>query len=108
MFNKQNMAQLMQKAKKMQDDLIKSQEKLKTIEVTGESGAGLVKITMTCDYHTKSVKIDENLFKEGDAETIEDLIIGAMNNCFKQINDTTQSNMGDMSGLKNMLPPGMF
>ncbi len=111
MFGGKNMAQLMQKAKKMQEELLKAQEELGKTHVTGQSGAGLVEVVMTCSYEIINVKIDHSLFKdinnddvEEDAATVADLVSAAFTHAFEQIKDKTQNNMG---GLKDMLPSGM-
>jgi len=104
MFNKGNMAQLLQQAKKMQDELMKKQSQLENIDVIGEAGAGLVKVTISCKYKIKEVIIDPSLFSEGDIDTLQDLITGAFNNAFKQIEEKMQDNMGD---LKGMMPNNM-
>jgi len=74
-----NFKQMMQQAQQMQFKLQEVQEKLKEISVQGESGGGLVKITMNCAGVTDSVSIDPSLIKADDKETLEDLIVLAMN-----------------------------
>ncbi|MEY4295829.1 MAG: hypothetical protein RLY82_1517, partial [Pseudomonadota bacterium] len=64
MFNKGQLAGLMKQAQNMQDNMKKAQEELGTIEVTGESGAGLVKVTMTCKHDVKRVQIDPSLLAD--------------------------------------------
>ena len=63
MFNKGQLAGLMKQAQAMQDNMKKAQDELGFIEVSGESGAGLVKITMTCKHDVKRVTIDPSLLK---------------------------------------------
>jgi DNA-binding YbaB/EbfC family protein len=111
MFAGKNMAQLMQKAKKMQEELLKAQEELGKIHITGQAGAGLVEVVLTCSYEVISLKIDRSLFKninpddvEEDASTVEDLVTAAFTHAFTQIQEKTQNNMGS---LKDMLPSGM-
>ena len=63
MFNKGQLAGLMKQAQAMQDNIKKTQDELATIEVTGESGSGLVKVLMTCKHDVKRVSIDANAHK---------------------------------------------
>ncbi len=111
MFGGKNMAQLMQQAKKMQEELLKSQQELAQVKVVGQSGAGLVEVVISCSYEIISVKIDPSLFKDintadvsEDVSTVQDLVAAAFNHAFVQIQEKTQNNMGQ---LKDMLPPGM-
>lgn len=77
MFNIQKM---MQQAKQVQEKLEEVQEKLKDIDVTGEAGNGLVKITMSCAYEIRNVSIDPSLLAPANKEMLEDLIAAALNN----------------------------
>jgi len=74
-----NFQKMMKQAQEMQFKLQEVQEKLKDIEVDGEAGGGLVKITMTCDSKVRKVEIDESLL-DSDKETLEDLLAAAVNN----------------------------
>ena len=105
MFNKGQLAGLMKQAQAMQDNLKKAQDELALIEVTGESGAGLVKVTMTCQHQVKRMSIDDSLMGD-DKEMLEDLIVTALNDATRKAEATAQERMGGlMSGLP--LPPGM-
>lgn len=73
-----NMQKMMKQAQEMQARLEEMQEKLKDIEVDAEAGAGLIKIRMNCDGKVTKVQLDDSLLN--DKETLEDLIIAAMNN----------------------------
>lgn len=84
------MSKLMQQAQKMQEQMKKSQEQRDSIEVTGESGAGLVKIAMTGKYDVKSVNIDSSLMTE-DKEMLEDLIAAAINSAVKKVEENSSS-----------------
>jgi len=95
-----NMGDLMKQAQKMQEQLQKQQEELAKAEVTGESGAGLVKIVMTGRHDVKKVDIDSSLMTE-DKEILEDLLAAAVNDAVRKIEE---SNKGAMSGLG--MPPG--
>ena len=85
MFNKGQLAGLMKQAQAMQDNMKKAQDELGSIEVTGESGAGLVKVTMTCKHDVRRVTIDPTLLAE----------------------DTSQEKMGKLTAGMPGLPGGM-
>ncbi|API87059.1 YbaB/EbfC family nucleoid-associated protein [Francisella uliginis] len=85
-----DMSKLMQQAQKMQEQMKKAQEERDNMEVNGESGAGLVKVTMTGKYDVKSVNIDDSLMKE-DKEMLEDLIAAAVNSAVKKIEENSSS-----------------
>ena len=78
MFNKGQLAGLMKQAQAMQDNLKKAQDELGSVEVQGESGAGLVKVTMTCKHDVKRITIDPSLLAE-DKDMLEDLVAAAFN-----------------------------
>jgi nucleoid-associated protein EbfC len=106
MFNKGQLAGLMKQAQAMQDNLKKAQEELATIEVTGESGAGLVKVVMTCKHDVKRVTIDPSLLAE-DKDMLEDLVAAAFNAAVRKAEDTTQAKMAPLTaGMPGM--PGGF
>ena len=101
---KPDLNQLMQQAQKMQEQMQKAQEEQANREVTGESGAGLVKVTMNGRHDAKRVEIDSSLLSE-DKEMLEDLIAAAINDASHKIERDQQNNMSDM--MKNMgVPPG--
>ncbi|PCJ45730.1 MAG: YbaB/EbfC family nucleoid-associated protein [Gammaproteobacteria bacterium] len=101
---KGGLGNLMQQAQEMQEKMKKAQEDLANLEVTGEAGAGLVKITMTGRHDVRRVNIDASLLSE-DKEMLEDLVAAAMNDAVRKIEANNQSNMADMTaGMK--LPPG--
>ena len=104
MFNKGQLAGLMKQAQAMQDNMKKAQDELGNIEVTGESGAGLVKVTMTCKHDVKRVSIDPSVMD--DKEMLEDLIAAAMNDASRRVESTTAEKMGGFTAGLN-LPPGM-
>ena len=78
MMNKGQLAGLMKQAQQMQDNVRKMQEQLATVEVEGQSGAGMVKVVMTCRYDVKRVSIDPSLVGD-DKEMLEDLVAAAVN-----------------------------
>jgi nucleoid-associated protein EbfC len=101
---KGNLAGLMKQAQAMQDNMKKMQEQLANIEVEGQSGAGLVKVTMTCKNDVKRVIIDPSLLGD-DKDMLEDLVAAAFNDAVRKAEATTQEKMaGVTAGLP--LPPG--
>ncbi|MEN9586630.1 MAG: hypothetical protein RIT15_205 [Pseudomonadota bacterium] len=106
MFNKGQLAGLMKQAQNMQDNMKKAQEELGTIEVTGESGAGLVKVTMTCKHDVKRVQIDPSLLAD-DKDMLEDLVAAAFNAALKKAEDTSSEKMGKITASMPSLPGGM-
>lgn len=102
---KGGMGNMMKQAQQMQERMQKSQEELANTEVTGESGAGLVKITMTCNHAVRRVEIDPSLM-EDDKEMIEDLVAAAINDSNRRIQETTKEKMAGVTGGMQM-PPGM-
>lgn len=99
-----NLGNMMKQAQMMQENMQKMQEKLTTIEVEGQSGAGMVKIVMTCRHDVKRISIDDSLIGD-DKEMLEDLIAAAFNDAVRRVESTTQEKMAELtSGLG--LPPG--
>ncbi len=102
---KGGLAGLMKQAQQMQENMKKMQEQLAGIEVEGQSGAGLVKVVMTCRHDVKRVAIDDSLLKD-DKDMLEDLIAAAVNDAARKVDATTQEKMSAATaGLP--LPPGM-
>lgn len=101
---KGGMAGLMQQAQKMQERMTKAQEELGSVEVEGQSGAGMVRITMTCKHDVRRVQIDASVMD--DKEMLEDLIAAAMNDANRRVEQTTAEKMGGFTAGLN-LPPGM-
>jgi DNA-binding YbaB/EbfC family protein len=102
---KGQLAGLMKQAQQMQDNLKKAQEELGSIEVEGQSGAGMVKIVMTCRHDVKRVSIDPSLIGD-DREVLEDMLTAAFNDAVRRVEATTQEKMAGFSAGLN-LPPGM-
>lgn len=95
---------LMKQAQEMQANMQKMQEELANAEVIGESGAGLVKVTMTGRHDVRDVNIDSSLLTE-DKEILEDLLAAAVNDAVRRIESSTKNKMGDLtSGMQ--MPPG--
>jgi DNA-binding YbaB/EbfC family protein len=104
MLNKGGIANLMKQAQKMQENMAKAQEELGNVEVEGQSGAGAVKVVMTCKHDVKRVTIDPSVMD--DKEMLEDLIAAALNDANRRAEQTSQERMGALTaGLP--LPPGM-
>jgi nucleoid-associated protein EbfC len=102
---KGQLAGLMKQAQAMQDNLKKAQDELATIEVEGQSGAGLVKVAMTCKHDVKRVTIDPSLVGD-DKEMLEDLVAAAFNDGVRRAEAVSQEKMGKLTaGMP--LPPGM-
>jgi len=106
MFNKGQLAGLMKQAQAMQDNMKKAQDELGTIEVSGESGAGLVKVTMTCKHEVKRVTIDPSLLAE-DKDMLEDLVAAAFNAAVRKAEDLSNEKMGKFAAGMPGLPGGM-
>lgn len=101
---KNQLAGLMKQAQAMQDNMKKMQDELANIEVEGQSGAGLVKVLMTCKHDVKRVAIDPSLVGD-DRDMLEDLVAAAFNDAVRKAEATTQQKMsGVTAGMP--LPPG--
>ncbi len=96
---------LMKQAQQMQENMRKVQESLESIEVEGQSGAGLVKVVMTCKHQVKRVSVDPSLLGE-DKDMLEDLVMAAFNDAVRKVETTTQEKMSGFTAGLN-LPPGM-
>ena len=106
MFNKGQIAGLMKQAQAMQDNLKKAQEDLANIEVEGESGAGLVKVVMTCKHDVKRVAIGPSLLAE-EKDRLEDLVAAAFNAAVRKAEETSSEKMGKITAGMPGLPGGM-
>ena len=104
MFNKGGIANLMKQAQQMQENMQKAQEQLASMEVEGQSGAGAVKVVMTCKHDVKRVAIDPSVMD--DKEMLEDLIAAAVNDANRRAETTMQEKMSGFTAGLN-LPPGM-
>ena len=98
------MAQLMQQAQRMQENLKRAQEEIAKVEVTGQAGGGMVSVLMNGRHEVRRVTIDRKLFAD-DPEMAEDLVAAAINDAVNKVETQTQSRMSSvMSGVA--LPPG--
>ncbi|WP_263078943.1 YbaB/EbfC family nucleoid-associated protein [Endozoicomonas sp. Mp262] len=93
---KGGMGNLMKQAQKIQEDMQKVQEELANAEVVGESGAGMVKITMTGRHDVKRVWIDPDLLQE-DKEMLEDLLAAAVNDAVRRVDSNNKERMSEMT-----------
>jgi DNA-binding YbaB/EbfC family protein len=100
-----NIGNMMKQAEALQRNMQKAQEEIGRMEVTGESGGGMVKVTMTGKHEVKRVQIEPAVIGE-DREMLEDLIAAAINDAVRRVETQSQRRMSElMSGLR--LPPGM-
>ncbi len=106
MFNKGQLAGLMKQAQAMQENMKKAQDDLGNVEVTGESGAGMVKVLMTCKHDVKRVTIDPSLLAE-DKDMLEDLVAAAFNAAVRKAEDTSAEKMSKITAGMPSLPGGM-
>lgn len=102
---KGQLAGLMKQAQEMQENLKKVQEQIATMQVEGQSGAGMVKVIMTGRHDVKRVSIDPSVLSD-DKDMLEDLVAAAINDAVRRVESATQEKMAGMTaGLP--LPPGM-
>jgi DNA-binding YbaB/EbfC family protein len=102
---KGGIGKLMKQAQEMQANMQKAQEELANMEVTGESGGGLVSVVMTGRHDVKRVSIDDSLMSD-DKEMLEDLLAAAVNDAVRQVERTSKDKMSGMTAGMN-LPGGM-
>ena len=101
---KGGIAGLMKQAQQMQENMKKMQDQLASVEVEGQSGAGMVKVLMTCKHDVRRVTIDQSVMD--DKEMLEDLLAAAVNDAVRRVETTTQEKMAGFTAGLN-LPPGM-
>ena len=97
---KGGLANMMKQAQQMQENMKRMQEELGNVEVEGQAGAGLVKVTVTCHHAVRRVSIDPSLMTD-DREMLEDLVAAALNDANRRIDAAIQEKMGGLG-----LPPG--
>jgi len=100
---KGNIAQLMQQAQKVQENMKKAQQELASLEVTGQAGGGLVEVIMSGQHEVRRVSIDPEI--ADDREMIEDLVAAAINDAVNRVQQASQEKMKGMTG-GLPLPPG--
>lgn len=102
---KGQLAGLMKQAQAMQENMKRAQDELAQMEVEGQSGAGLVKVTMTCKHDVKRVAIDPSLLAD-DKDMLEDLVAAAFNDAIRRAEEVSTEKLGKLTaGLP--MPPGM-
>ncbi len=103
---KGGLGNLMKQAQAMQENMQKAQEELANIEVTGESGGGMVSLVMNCRHDVKRVSIDPDLLGDiNDKEVLEDLVAAAMNDAVRKVEKTSKEKMAGLTGGLDI--PGM-
>lgn len=104
MFGKGGLGNLMKQAQQMQEKMQKVQEEITNMELTGESGAGLVKVTINGAHNCRRIEIDPSLMAD-DKDMLEDLIAAAFNDAARRIEEAQKEKMATVSnGMQ--LPPG--
>ncbi|MDD9812541.1 MAG: YbaB/EbfC family nucleoid-associated protein [Gammaproteobacteria bacterium] len=101
---KRGLGDMMKQAQAMQESMQKAQEELAATEVRGQSGGGLVTVTMTCRYAARRIDIDPALF-EDDREVLEDLVVAAVNDAVRKIEAATEEKMSGLTAGLNL--PGL-
>jgi len=106
MFKGGGLGNMMKQAQKMQEEMQNAQAEIAKMESTGESGGGLVSITVNGAHECKRVNIDASLLEDGDKEMLEDLVAAAFNDAAHKMAETSKDKMsGITEGMS--LPPGM-
>ena len=101
-----NQAQMMAQVRKMQAEMAKAQEELASTVVTGSSGGGAVRVEMTCDFRVTSIQISPDAIDPQDAETLEDLVVVAVNDAVARAQEASSKRMGSLTG--GMRIPGLM
>jgi DNA-binding YbaB/EbfC family protein len=103
-----NMQQLLKQAQKMQRDLAAAQAELENTEIEGSAGGGLVTATVTGAGQIVSIRIDPSVVDRDDVETLEDLVVAAINDASRQASDLQAERMGPLTGgLSGLGIPGL-
>ncbi|HCU66420.1 MAG TPA: YbaB/EbfC family nucleoid-associated protein [Rheinheimera sp.] len=101
---KGGMGNIMKQAQAMQEKMQRAQEEIARMEVTGEAGAGMVKVTMLGNHNVRRVSIDDSLMQD-DKEMLEDLIAAAINDAVRRVEESSKEKMAGVAG-GMQLPPG--
>ncbi|MCP4409262.1 MAG: YbaB/EbfC family nucleoid-associated protein [Gammaproteobacteria bacterium] len=96
---------MMRQAQKIQADMVKAQQELANMEVTGQSGGGLVSVVMTGKHEVRRVSVDDSLVGD-DRDMLEDLVAAAINDAVRRVEDATKDKFSGMTAGMG-LPPGM-
>ncbi len=100
-----NLGQIMKQVQEMQTRMAEMQEKLTEVEITGQSGGGMVQATLNGKGAVKAVKIDPSLLNPSEGEVLEDLVVAAINDAKAKVDEKMQGEMSKMTG-GLPLPPG--
>lgn len=102
---KNQLGNIMRQAQQMQENMKRAQEEIARLEIVGESGAGMVKVTLTGKHQCRKVEISADALKE-DKEFVEDLVAAAINDATQKVEEASKSKLGAVTaGMQ--LPPGM-
>jgi nucleoid-associated protein EbfC len=101
-----NIGNLMKQAQQLQANMQRAQAEIASLEVTGEAGGGMAKVTMTGKHEVRRVVLDPSIVTADDKDMLEDLIAAAINDAVQKVERTTQERMSSLMGGMN-LPPGM-
>lgn len=101
-----NMNDLMKQAKKMQEQMMKSQQELEDKLFSASSGGGMVTVEMTGKFELKSLKINPEAVDPNDVEMLEDLIVAAILEAHTKVSEASEESMGKLTG--GMKIPGLF
>lgn len=102
-----NMNQLMQQAKKMQEQLAQAQDKARELEVSASAGGGMVKVVASGDMQLKSIAIDPEALDPDDVELLQDMILAAVNDALNSASEAANSEVASATGLGGMDLGGM-
>lgn len=105
MFGKGGFGNIIKQAQQMQDKMSKIQTEIASLEIIGESGAGLVKLTIDGAHNCRRVDIDLSLLNQEDKEMLEDLIAAAFNDAIRRLEEIQKEKMASVSG-NIPIPPG--
>jgi nucleoid-associated protein EbfC len=103
---KGNIGNIMKQAQQLQANMQRAQAEIASLEVTGEAGGGMAKVTMTGKHEVRRVALDASIVSSDDKEMLEDLIAAAINDAVQKVERMTQEKMSSLMGGMN-LPPGM-
>ncbi|MCC7429383.1 YbaB/EbfC family nucleoid-associated protein [bacterium] len=98
MTNPPNFNQILKQAQKMQEEMLKAQEKLADVIVEGISGGGMVKVKANGKQEILSIKIDQEVLEAGDVELLEDLVLTAVNSAISKASEKSNDNVSKIAG----------
>jgi len=101
-----NLGQMMKQAQQLQEKMLDMQNKLAEMEVIGESGGGLVRVTLNGKSEARKVKIDPSLVTADEIEVLEDLLLAAFNDARAKVEAESQAKLAELTG-GLQLPPGL-